>query len=140
MKYLIFAQPNCNHFLFLSFAIVLTIRTLMNEENKITEDIAEKFHFSYIYSLSSFLSIIPIIIINKRSESSKSKALKRKKTMLKDNLPERTITSIYPEYNSNQTKKKKKKEKTYSFIHNCIYIRFFSSIYTIIFFYNSKAE
>ena len=108
MKYLIFAQPNCNHFLFLSFAIVLTIRTLMNEENKITEDIAEKFHFSYIYSLSSFLSIIPIIIINKRSESSKSKALKRKKTMLKDNLPERTITSIYPEYNSNQKKKTKK--------------------------------
>ena len=107
MKYLIFAQPNRNHFLFLSFTIVLTIRTLMSEENHVTEDIVEKFHFSYIYSLSSFLSIIPIIIIKKRSESSKSKALKKKKANLKDNFPERTITSIHPEYNSNQKKKTK---------------------------------
>ena len=71
MKYLIFDKPSFNHLLFLSFFIIYSLRCIIEETCQPTEDIINNFHFSYILSLSDFLSIIPVIIIQKRSKSTK---------------------------------------------------------------------
>ena len=107
MKYLVFATPNSNHFLFLSFSILLIIRTIITEQSQLTQDIVENFHFSYLYSLSDFLSIIPIIIINKRSKSSKIQVLKQNKSIKRGNLTEGRLTNITQEKNNTNKKKKK---------------------------------
>ena len=64
MKYLIFSELNKNHFLFLSFFIITIIKEIVNRQIKSTQDVVHTFHKYYIYTLSDFLSIIPIIIIN----------------------------------------------------------------------------
>ena len=54
--------------------------------------------------MSDFLSIIPIIIINKRSKSLKRKYVKRKKTYNKENSLEEKLTGTFYEYNYSKKK------------------------------------
>ena len=69
MKYIIFAEFNRNHFLFLSYFIIVIIKEVINELYGSTKDIIASFVKYYSYSISDILSIIPIIIITIRSKS-----------------------------------------------------------------------
>ena len=88
MKYLIFAKLNTNHFLFISFFFLFMIRSIINDQSPPTQDIVKNFHFSFLYSLSDFLSIIPVIIIYKRSRSTKINSTKIEKKDEKVNAKE----------------------------------------------------
>ena len=68
MKYLIISELNRNHFLFLSYFIIATIKMIVKRYITSTDDIIKTFHDYYIDSLSDFLSIIPFIIIKLRSK------------------------------------------------------------------------
>ena len=68
MKYLIISELNRNHFLFLSYFIIATIKMIVKRYITSTDDIIKTFHDYYIDSLSDFLSIIPLIIIKVRSK------------------------------------------------------------------------
>ena len=68
MKYLIISELNRNHFLFLSYFIIATIKMIVKRYITSTDDIINTFHDYYIDSLSDFLSIIPLIIIKVRSK------------------------------------------------------------------------
>ena len=72
MKYLIFPKFNINHLLFLSYFIIQVINDIFNHYYRPTKDIVATFHKYYICSLSDFLSIIPVIIIKKRSQIKKA--------------------------------------------------------------------
>ena len=101
MKYLIFAELNRNHFLFLTYFIISFIKAIVNRYIKTTEDIVESFHVYYIYTLSDFLSIIPLIIIKVRSKSTSTKdrdSLKLYKT-------ETYIKYIYTDVNKKRKKR-----------------------------------
>ena len=75
MKYLIFSKLNRNHFLFLSYFIIHFIKEINNRQIKQTEDLIHTFQKYFIYTLSDFLSIIPIIIIKLRTKGiSKNKS------------------------------------------------------------------
>ena len=76
MKYFLFTKLNFDHFLFLSYFIINTVRSIIQDFNKPTKDIVLSFHNCYIYTLSDFLSIIPILIIKHRSKSLKSNDIK----------------------------------------------------------------
>ena len=68
MKYLIISELNRNHFLFLSYFIIATIKMIVKRYITSTDDIIKTFHDYYIDSLSDFLSIIPLIIIKVRTK------------------------------------------------------------------------
>jgi len=76
MKYFLFTKLNFDHFLFLSYFIINTVRSIIQDFNKPTKDIVLSFHNCYIYTLSDFLSIIPILIIKHRSKSLKNNDIK----------------------------------------------------------------
>ena len=71
MKYFLFPKLNSNHFLFLTYFVIYTVRTLIKEKSHTTNDICETFNYYYLYSFSDFLSIIPLIIIQKRTKTTK---------------------------------------------------------------------
>ena len=73
MKYLVFSRLNKNYLLFFSYFLIDIIREIINHYYSSTSDIVESFHKYHVYSLSDFLSIIPIKIIKKRSKSIKEK-------------------------------------------------------------------
>ena len=80
MKYIIFAKLNKNYFLFLSYFIIKIIDEIINKLVETNGDIVKTFHINYILSMSDFLSIIPLIIINIRSKSiSKNKLMSENK-------------------------------------------------------------
>jgi len=80
MKYIIFAKLNKNYFLFLSYFIIKIIDEIINKIVETNGDIVKTFHINYILSMSDFLSIIPLIIINVRSKSiSKNKLMSENK-------------------------------------------------------------
>ena len=68
MKYLIISELNRNHFLFLTYFIISTIRLIVKRYIISAKDIVETFNKYYVYSLSDLLSIIPFIIIKVRSK------------------------------------------------------------------------
>ena len=71
MKYFLFPKFNCNHFLFISYFFISSIRELINRKMRYTKDIISTFNYYYLSSLSDFISIFPIIIIKFRSRRSK---------------------------------------------------------------------
>ena len=79
MKYIIFAEFNRNHFLFLSYFIIVIIKEVINELYGSTKDIIASFVKYYSYSISDILSIVPIIIIAIRSKSIQKDTLINKK-------------------------------------------------------------
>ena len=101
MKYLIFSELNRNYFLFLSYFIISIIKEIVNKYIASTKDIIQTFNKYYIYSLSDFLSIIPLIIIKVRSKSTSTKdrdSLKLYKT-------ETYIKYIYTDVNKKRKKR-----------------------------------
>ena len=83
MKYFIFSELNRNHFLFLSFFIISITKEIINNYITQTEDIIQTFNKYYVYSLSDFLSIIPLIIIKIRSKGkSEKKTLEKANTTI----------------------------------------------------------
>ena len=68
MKYLILSELNRNYFLFLSYFIISIIQEIVKIHRTLGKDIIFTFNRYYIYTLSDFLSIIPVIIIIKRSK------------------------------------------------------------------------
>ena len=101
MKYLIFSELNRNYFLFLSYFIISIIKEIVNKYITSTKDIIQTFNKYYIYSLSDFLSIIPLIIIKVRSKSASTKdrdSLKLYKT-------ETYIKYIYTDVNKKRKKR-----------------------------------
>ena len=79
MKYFLFTKFNCNHFLFLSYFIITIIRGVLKEIESPTKDIVETFNNYYAYTLSDFISIIPVLIIKIRSRSSRIEEINTKK-------------------------------------------------------------
>ena len=69
MKYLIFSKLNRNHFLFLTYFIVITINNIVNKYIYFGKDLIFTFNNNYIFTLSDFLTLIPVIIIKIRSKS-----------------------------------------------------------------------
>ena len=126
MKYLIFSELNRNHFLFLSYFIISIIREIVNKYITSTKDVVHTFHRYYIYSLSDFLSIIPVIIIKLRVKGiSKNKSKQDNGNINKKNSQENltknsrentgessTIEYIYTDINNeNNTKRSKSRFK-----------------------------
>ena len=71
MKYFLFSKFETKHFLFLSYFIISTSRGVINSFSDPTKDICLIFNYYYLCSFSDFLSIVPILIIKKRTKSSK---------------------------------------------------------------------
>ena len=71
MKYFLFSKFETKHFLFLSYFIIFTSRGVINSFSDPTKDICLIFNYYYLCSFSDFLSIVPILIIKKRTKSSK---------------------------------------------------------------------
>ena len=69
MKYIIFSELNRNHFLFLTYFIISVVKSINNRYIRTTQDLVESFNQYYIYTLSDFISIIPLIIIKVRSKN-----------------------------------------------------------------------
>ena len=89
MKYFLFTKFNFDHFLFLSYFIVNTIKSIIDRLNKPTKDIISSFHNCYLYTLSDFLSIIPILIIKHRSKGLRNnniKEIEEQKSETKEDL------------------------------------------------------
>ena len=105
MKYFLFTKLNINHFFFLLYYIIHTVRTLINKQYNITEDICASFHKYYIYSLSDFLSIIPIIIIKIRSKSSKSKG--ENERIIQEGSAKEKLIYVDAEFSNTKRKAKK---------------------------------
>ena len=81
MKYFIFSKLNKNHFLFLTYFFISIGLEIVNKYVVSGKDIIFELNRFYIYTLSHFLSIIPLIIIKirtrgiKRNQSYKNIAL-----------------------------------------------------------------
>ena len=101
MKYLIFSELNRNYFLFLSYFIISIIKEIVNKYITSTKDIIQTFNKYYIYSLSDFLSLIPLIIIKVRSKSTSTKD----RDSLKIYKTETSIKYIYTDVNKKRTKR-----------------------------------
>ena len=109
MKYLIFAELNRNHFLFLTYFIISFIKAIFNRYIKTTEDIVESFHVYYIYTLSDFLSIIPVIIIKMRSKSLTMNKLEKENLILENKKYVSDLSNIIKNKNINDNIKNNKK-------------------------------
>ena len=72
MKYFIFTKFNFIHYLFLSYFIINTVKSIIKKLNSSSEDIISSFFSNYLATFSDFLSIIPVLIIKKRTKSSKA--------------------------------------------------------------------
>ena len=66
-----FSKFETKHFLFLSYFIISTSHGVINSFSDPTKDICLIFNYYYLCSFSDFLSIVPILIIKKRTKSSK---------------------------------------------------------------------
>ena len=99
MKYLIFSELNRNHFLFLLYFILTIIGGIINKRITSSKDVVQSFHRYYIYTLSNFLSIIPIIVIKLRTKRiSKNKSKRSDKNIDQNSLEENlTKNSKEPE-------------------------------------------
>ena len=109
MKYLIFAELNKNHFLFLTYFIISAIQEIDNRYITKTDDIIEIFHIFYIYTLSDFLSIIPLIIIKIRSKRESQNFENLDKNLIQSNSIENKKYKLL--YNDTLDNKKRKKRK-----------------------------
>ena len=105
MKYLIFSKLNRNHFLFLTYFIVITINNIVNKYIYFGKDLIFTFNNNYIFTLSDFLTLIPVIIIRIRSKSvSKEKEESSKKSASK-NESNNDIKYIYTDKNKKRRKR-----------------------------------
>ena len=125
MKNFLFTKFNYNHFFFLSYFIIHVIKAIINKIDNPTNDIAETFNYYYVYTLSDFLSIIPVLIIKKRSRSSRIKEINTKEVSSKEEL-------IYIDANAEN---RSKKTKTLIKILLIISFMEFLAIYTKVFYY-----
>ena len=82
MKYIIISELNKNHFLFLTYFIISFAKEINNRYITPTDDIIQTFNKYYIYSLSDFLTIIPLIIIKIRS-----KGISKEIELVKEDIP-----------------------------------------------------
>lgn len=69
MKYIIFSKFNRYHILFVTYFIIIIIKEIVNDLYSPTKDIVQSFNKYFSYTISDFLSIIPIMIIKYRSKS-----------------------------------------------------------------------
>ena len=121
MKYFIFSKLNRNHFLFLSHFAITIILDIVNEYIYLSNDLIFSFNKSYIYSLSDFLTLIPVIIIKKRSKS----ISKENQESFKN---DRTVSNIDIKYiYTDNNKRRKKRIFKYSIL---VSIFDFLAIYT----------
>lgn len=104
MKYLIFQELNWKHFLFLSYFMITILEEGILHLYHSTDDIIETFNQYYIYSLSDLLSIIPLLIIKKRS-----KGLQKKVENQFQSAPTKDIELLYTDYASVAVEKTSKK-------------------------------
>ena len=102
MKYLIFSKLTRNHFLFLSYFIITIIYDIVNRYIYIGKDLIFTFNKSYIFTLSDFLTLIPVIIIKIRSKSAKEN-----KESFKNSRTESEIDIKYIYTNTNNKRRKR---------------------------------
>ena len=111
MKYFIFSKLNRNHFLFLSHFAITIILDIVKEYIYLSNDLIFSFNKSYIYSLSDFLTLIPVIIIKKRSKS----ISKENQESFKN---DRTVSNIDIKYIYTDNNKRRKKRIIK--LHSCV--------------------
>ena len=112
MKYIIFAKLNKNYFLFLSYFIIKIIDEIINKIVETDGDIVKTFHINYILSMSDFLSIIPLIIINVRSKSiSKNKLMSENKLNKEEESKQKSNNDIEYIYLDNNIQNNKRRAK-----------------------------
>ena len=109
MRYIIFSKINKNYLLFFTYLIVSIIDEICNRYVKTTGDIIEIFHNNYIYSISDFLSIIPIIIIKIRTKDISKNKLIKENTKENNQDSNFGIKYIYLDANVKNRKKRRKR-------------------------------
>ena len=120
MKYFIFTKFNFNHILFLSYFIINNIKTILKKLYNPTKDIIASFFSNYLASFSDFLSIIPVLIIKKRTKNSKYNEAN-------------SIDKYYLIFNDKNTESaKKKRPKVFILIIICSILEFFAEYSDVI--------
>ena len=112
MKYLIISELNKNHFLFLTYFIISFAKEIINRYITPTEDIIQTFNRYYIYSLSDFLTLIPLIIIKIRSKN-----ISKEIELVKEDIP---IEKPSISDNSTETKNRAESSVNIEYIYSDI--------------------
>ena len=110
IKHLLFEKPHMNHFLFLVFFVSSIVKQIIFKDIKDKNNLSIPIFKLYIYDIGDFFSIIPYLIIKKKSKSQIpiEEREKRKKN-------QEDINNIY-NINNNLTKKESKKNKNKKYI------------------------
>ena len=69
MKCLLFEKPHLNHFLFLAFFVSSFIKQIIFKDIKGKDNLSIPVFKLYIYDIGDFFSLIPYLIIKKKSKS-----------------------------------------------------------------------
>ena len=72
-KYILFTKPHLNHLFFLLFFVVSFVKQLIKTYFSKNSDLVSRFLELNIYNLGDFISIIPFLIVKKRTTSIKMK-------------------------------------------------------------------
>ena len=119
-KYCLFPKPHFNHFLFLFYFISAMVRQYIFKGTKSIDSISVPIFKLYVLNIGDFLSIIPYLIIRKKTKSHNAELIKKKNNL----LAKINYTDIF--------KKKKKQIILYIFIM-CLF-DFIAQISTPIFY------
>ena len=119
-KYCLFPKPHFNHFLFLFYFISAMVRQYIFKGTKTIDSISVPIFKLYVLNIGDFLSIIPYLIIRKKTKSHNAELIKKKNNL----LAKINYTDIF--------KKKKKQIILYIFIM-CLF-DFIAQISTPIFY------
>ena len=119
-KYCLFPKPHFNHFLFLFYFISAMVRQYIFKGTKTIDSISVPIFKLYVLNIGDFLSIIPYLIIRKKTKSHNAELIKKKNNL----LAKINYTDIF--------KKKKKQILLYIFIM-CLF-DFIAQISTPIFY------
>ena len=85
-KYFLFPKPHCNHFLFLLYFIVSIIKQTILKDFKSKDNLSIPIFKLYIYDIGDFLSLIPYLVLRKKTKSKNKGENNPKKTASKEEI------------------------------------------------------
>ena len=139
-KYLLFPKPNLKHLLFLFYFVSSVIKQTILKNFKDEDSLAIPVFKLYLYDIGDFLSLIPYLILKKKSKSdnditqstndnNKEKEKEKENPSMKDT---EKLRYIYIDFKSGEFESNKKRSYIYILIISIL--DFIAQISTIIFY------